>query len=265
MRMKLLTAAMCLLLLSACGSGSDGESGSGSPSPSTSPATEIPNATYVSTEVTGHELVAGTAITVAIDDGTLSVVAGCNTQFAAYELSAGTLRWTGQAATTLMACSPELTEQDQWLAGLFTAGLEASLEGTTLTLTDGEVTMVLTSEKSADLSGLLGATWTLTGIVTGGEVEGVPADVRTPTLVVDESGKARLDTGCNTGSTQVEVDGDSLTIGPSMTTKMACDKPAMRVERRLLATLDGTADDVLFDGATLVITKDDAGLVFGVE
>jgi heat shock protein HslJ len=258
--------------LAACGSGSGSgdEASDAGPSdsveePAQGQGAGIPDATYVSTEVTGHDLVPGTAITLGVDHGNLSVAAGCNTQFSAYELVDGILRWTGQPATTLMACAPEREEQDQWLAGLFTAGLDARMEGTTLTLTDGDVTLALTSERGADLTGVLGATWTLTGLMTGGEVGSLPAGVRTPRLVVDEEGNARLDTGCNTGSTRVEVDGDTLVIGPSLTTKMACDKPAMKAEHHLLTVLDGATDDVLFDGTVLVITTGDKGLVFRVE
>lgn len=190
-----LLALMSAFALAACGSGSGDEASDADPSDSASepaPATEIPDATYVSTEVTGHDLVAGTAIRLGVDSGTLSVAAGCNTQFAAYELVDGILRWTGRPATTLMACAPEREEQDQWLAGVFTAGLDARMEGTTLTLTDGEVTLALTSERGADLTGVLGARWTLTGFVVDGQVESVPHKVRTPRLVVDQEGKARL-------------------------------------------------------------------------
>ena len=85
-----------------------------SPSPSVAPAV-LAN-TYVSTEVTGHELVADSQIRLTVEDDNLSVNAGCNTMFAPYELTDDSLMWTSDPASTMMGCSDELTAQDQWLA-----------------------------------------------------------------------------------------------------------------------------------------------------
>jgi heat shock protein HslJ len=126
------------VLLAACGS--DDEGGGDAPT-----AADLDSATYTSTEVSGHDLAENTTVTLTFEDGTLAVDAGCNTQSAAYEVSGGTLVWSGPAAATLKACPPPLGEQDHWLGGLFTDGMDASLDGDTLTLTNDEVTMKLSS------------------------------------------------------------------------------------------------------------------------
>ena len=80
----------------------------------------------VSTEVSGHDLVEGSTIRVSTEDDALTVIADCNTMTAAYTYEDGTLAWSAEPATTMMACDPALMDQDQWLSELFTAGVEVS-------------------------------------------------------------------------------------------------------------------------------------------
>ena len=74
------------------GSESPSESAGESASPSVAPA--VLATTYVSTEVTGYDLVADSQIRLTFEDGNLSVNAGCNTMFAPYELTEDSLIWT---------------------------------------------------------------------------------------------------------------------------------------------------------------------------
>ena len=259
-----------LTLAAGCGSGDE----AADPSPTyagPAPAEWLDGSTFTSTEVTGHELVEGTQIELTFEGDRLSASAGCNTQGAPYSLDDGRLAWTEDPASTMMGCDADLMEQDEWLAGLFTAGVDLAGDADGMTLTSGDVTITLTgaSAATADLSDLLGTTWTLTTLIDGagddGSASSVPTDVRTPTLKVDADGSAALDTGCNRGSLTVEVDGDALSFGPGMLTKMACPGAAGDVEKAMLAVLDGTVDDVRWDGSTLTVMKGEQGLGFDVE
>jgi heat shock protein HslJ len=139
--MRIVLALAALILLAACGSDDQGSGGT-TPDPS-----DLEGATYASTAVTGHDLVSGSTITLSFQDRRMAVKAGCNTQTADYDVSDGALRWTGPAAATTMACpTADLADQDQWLAGLFTDGMDATLDSGTLTLTnDDDVKIVLTA------------------------------------------------------------------------------------------------------------------------
>jgi heat shock protein HslJ len=107
---------------------------------------DLDGMSYVSTATTGHDLVAGTAIELGFADGTLSVSAGCNAMSGQYGVDdSGMLRWTGHPASTMKACSDELMAQDQWLAQLFTEGAAATVDGSDLTLSSGEVTIELSA------------------------------------------------------------------------------------------------------------------------
>lgn len=107
---------------------------------------DLDGKTFTSTSVEGHDLVEGSTIELTFDDGHLGVSAGCNSMGADYEVDDGTLAWTGPATSTLIGCPDDLAAQDQWLTELFTDGVEAELDGSTLTLTDGDVEIVLEAQ-----------------------------------------------------------------------------------------------------------------------
>ena len=105
------------------GSSTSAPSGSGTtPGPGSAPApngsapASLDGTTYTSTAVTGHELVAGSQITMAFADGSVSVNAGCNTIRGSYALDGDTLVVAEDLASTMMACPrTDRTEQDAWL------------------------------------------------------------------------------------------------------------------------------------------------------
>jgi len=94
---------------------------------------ELSGRSFVSTAVRGRELVAGTTVRLTFGDDHVSARAGCNTVFGGATWSDGTLR-AGQLAMTMMACSPELEEQDGWLSDLLTSSPALVLDGGTLTV-----------------------------------------------------------------------------------------------------------------------------------
>ena len=193
MRTPRLGAASALLLvglLAGCGSSDNGDDGADTTTPTTSPTptstpvaavADLDGTTYESTSVEGHELVPGEPVRVSFEGDTMSVSAGCNTMFGAYDVTDGTLAWSGEPASSLVGCEPELADQDAWLADLFTTGVEATLDGSTLTLTSGDVVMELTDVAETNLEDLLGRTWTVRGIVVDGVTSRVPSGVRNPT------------------------------------------------------------------------------------
>jgi heat shock protein HslJ len=155
--MVLLGAA---LTLAAAGCADDKDSGSSTSGATTSSPTsaseaavtaaDLDGASYVSTQVTGHDLVADTQIQLRFSSGSLSTSAGCNVMSGPYDVDGGVLRWTGPAASTMMACSDELTAQDVWLTQLFTDGAEVAVDGSTLTLTSDQVTIEFAGNATTD-------------------------------------------------------------------------------------------------------------------
>ncbi len=278
-RVAALAAVLVLTgALAACGDSSSSvpeaseTSGSATPTEDASSEPASPSAepavlanTYVSTEVTGYELVPDTSIRLTFEDGNLSVNAGCNTMFAPYELDGGVLMWTGMPAQTMMGCPEDLTAQDEWVSNLFVQGMDAAVEGAQLTLSAGSVSLTFARAPEADLQQLLGKTWTGVATMADGKTDRLPRSITRPRIVAGADGLSRLNTGCNTGRTTVTVDDTSITFGPPAITRRSCQEPERTIEQRVLAVVDGTSDYVIFDGSVLIVVKGDNGLVFQVH
>lgn len=108
-----------------------------------------PDGRYVSTDVRGHTLVDGSSIVITFDADTVSFEAGCNTFFGAVDLSNSTVSIAadGQLASTMMACSPELMAQDEWLRTFLGSGPDWTLDADDLVLEAGPE--VITAQRSS--------------------------------------------------------------------------------------------------------------------
>lgn len=97
---------------------------------------DLAGKTFVSTQVTGHELVDGSEVRLIFQTDRISVQAGCNTLNGGASWDEGALVVTQPMARTMMACAPELMAQDDWLEAFLTSEPALSLDGGTLTLGD---------------------------------------------------------------------------------------------------------------------------------
>lgn len=265
-RARALMTLVVAALLAACGS----DEGSGATGPSGRETLRgdmalLEAATFVSTSVEGQELIPATELRLSFDEDTLAVTGGCNTSFGAFTVEAGTLSWESGPATTMMACSDEEAAQDAWIADLLGAGVVATTDGGDLHLAAEDVTLVLEREPPVDLQTLLGRTWSVVGTLSDGTTSRLPSRVRTPRLVVGEDGLARLDTGCNTGRTRVQVDRVSVSFAPPTVTRVRCREPDRTIERIVLSVVDGRSDYLTFNGWMLLVVRDGYGLVFEVR
>jgi len=72
-----------------------------------------------------------------------------------------------------------------------------------------------------------------------GATSRIPRVVRTPRLVLGESGLGRLDTGFNSDRTTVTADDTSITFAPPAVTRRRC--PERTIEQRVLNVVDAAA------------------------
>ena len=136
-RLRAVLGVLALVLtVSACGL--DWGEGRENPEDIVAPA-GFDGRSFESAEVTGHTLAPGSTLALTFEDGVMMVQAGCNSMRAGYEQDGDVLRWTGPAASTMMACDPALMDQDQWAAGLFTDGMTVVDGDADLTLESGDV------------------------------------------------------------------------------------------------------------------------------
>lgn len=226
-----------IALVAACGGGVPA-----TPAPSASTPAGVPTAadlvgrTFIVTDATGYVPAAGSEIALTFEDGRVGVQAGCNQMGGGYEIADGLLV-IGPMMMTEMACEEPLMAQDQWVS-TFLPAAAVSLDGDTMTLAKGDVTLTATDKEVArpDLP-LEGTTWVVDGIVTAQAVSSMPAGVTASLAFAD--GKVAVRTGCNTGSGTAAIGDASVTFGPIGTTKMACERTAMDVEQHVLAVLTG--------------------------
>jgi heat shock protein HslJ len=147
MRRLVVLLLIAALLTAGCGDDGGGDAGDDGGGGGGTPATteDVDGKTFASTGSTGHELVADTVVSLTFTDGTVSFSAGCNSMNAGYELTDGTLGLTSEVAGTLMACPPDLQEQDDWLSGFMADSPTATVDGDVLTLVVGDETLELTA------------------------------------------------------------------------------------------------------------------------
>lgn len=246
MRINPLLVATLLVVVAAC-------TGASSPTPS---AATLDGRTFLSTTVQGHDLVAGSTVSLAFKEGRLAINAGCNHIGGAYAIVGGRLT-TGEMAMTDMGCAAPLMAQDTWLSG-FVAGAIVDLAGDTLTLRNGGVTMTLTDREVADRDRPLeGTHWILDGITSGDTASSVPEGVTAALTITD--GQMQIQTGCNRGNATVEATATTLTIGPMALTRMACPPDATAVELAVTRVLTGKVGYAI-EADVLTLTSGTQGL-----
>ncbi|MEW5992150.1 MAG: META domain-containing protein [Chloroflexota bacterium] len=250
----------------AAASGSPGASGSPSTSPSPAGPTPVGTApqgldgrTFLSTDIDGRALLPGSQVRISFQGGQISASGGCNSMSGPYSIDADHLV-ARSLATTEMACAPPVMAQDTWLADLLD-GAAIDLDGTTLTLSKGGVTLTLEDREVADPDRpLLGTRWVVDGIISGDAVSSVPIGV-TAALTFSE-GNVDVEAGCNRGGGSVQVDeaGGTITFGPIALTKMACEPPAMAVEQAIGAVLAGSVAYTI-EAGSLTLNAGGGGLL----
>ena len=247
--------ALAGLTIAACGSDNDGSTDSeGTPS-----AEDLSGRGFVSSDVTGYDLVDGSEITMNFLDDSVSVNAGCNTMSGGYEITDGTFV-AGQFAMTMMACDGPLMDQDTWLSEFLASSPTIALDGSTLTLTGEESTITLGEIEAA---ALVGTMWTVTGTVANEAVSSVPMDAVASITIADD-GTVAVNTGCNTGSGSVEVTDATLTFGPIAITKKACPPEQTALEASVLSVLQGEVTYTI-DGNTMSLRSGDGADEIGLE
>jgi heat shock protein HslJ len=259
------------LLLPGCGDATPGAAGSGD---------DLDGRTFRSTQVQGHQLVAGTRVQLSFADDRLSASAGCNQFSGGYTVDGGTLRVSGLGGRE-MGCDPERAAQDEWLVDFLTSAPSIAVAGARLDLETAESAVRL--HEAVDLP-LTGTTWRLDGLVTGDAVSSLPEGA-TATIRVEGSGAQpgatpaggpavlAVDTGCRTGTAQVTVApeasaGSSTSPAAGTWTLTAvdladgdCAPGARAVDRHLVHVLSGTVEYAIHL-ESLALTRGSVGATF---
>jgi heat shock protein HslJ len=232
------------LLFAACGDDSESAGDASS--------ADLAGRTFLSTDASTFDIVDGTVISMSFEADTLGVQAGCNNIAGGYTIADGVLQ-ADNLLTTEMACDDALMDQDQRVVELLTSDPAIAVDGTTLTIGSGDISLVLEEQQPAELEG---TTWNVTGVVANDGVSSVPAGA----TVTFADGEVQFTSGCNTGFGPAVVEGDTIEFGALGLTKMACEDDVMALESAMTTVMAGTVT-VEIEGDTLRLTNGDNGLV----
>lgn len=240
MRLTRLAGPLLLLLLT-------GTAGCGKPGPAAGaepPRGPRLGGTFLSSEITvagkPHALVPGTRVSLTFTDDTrLVATAGCNSMSGPVRVDGGTLA-VDDLATTDLGCDKPRHTQDEWLAGVLGAGPRWKLDGSTLTLTTADTTLVLTDREVADPDlSLVETTWALDTLVDGQTAASTPAGVTATLLFHDK--QVDVFAGCNKGTADYTMTGDTIRFGAAAMTRKSCEPDIMRLEAAVLEVVRDTA------------------------
>ena len=250
-RPALALALASAVLVGACFGGGSASAGPGGSS------LDLDGRAFLSTDVQGRTIVAGTTVRISFENGQLGASAGCNSMGGPYRIDGGRLV-TGQLAMTEMACEPALMEQDRWVAELLGASA-ITLDGGTLTLANEQIRLTLLDREVADPDRpLLGTRWIVDGLISGDAVSSVPIGVTAALTFSD--GRVDVEAGCNEGGGPVQFGDGTLTFGPIGLTKKACEQVRMAVEQPVVNVLSGSVDYEIEAGA-LTLRAGGLGLI----
>jgi heat shock protein HslJ len=249
MKRILFVLGLCggLLALAACGAASQ-QGGGG----------DLTGAVWGLSELTGEGIVAGSSITAEFTaDGKVSGSSGCNQYAGTYTVSGGSIEISSPLASTMMACTEEIMDQESAYLKALGEVKSYTVEGEKLTLNDKKGATLVYDAQS---QGLAGTAWDVIGYNNGKQAVVSVMAGTSLTAEFGADGTVSGNSGCNTYNGTYTVTGRQITIGPLVTTRMACADPAgvMEQESQYLAALQ-TAATYKIEGTGLELrTKDGA-------
>ncbi|MBX3028925.1 MAG: META domain-containing protein [Chloroflexi bacterium] len=206
--------------------------------------------------VTAVATVPSSGATLVFTDGVAGGFAGCNNFRASYEATDGSLT-VGPIATTMKACDEAVMAFEQSVLAALGSSTGYTLDGSTLVLTDaaGAETIAFEAQSPASLEG----TWEVTGYLTGsGETAAVVSPIvdSQPVITFGPDGIVSGTAGCNQFSGGFGIEGSDITIGPLMSTMMACADDLMAQEAGVMLALEGAATWSI-SGTTATLLNDE--------
>ncbi|MEV8507949.1 META domain-containing protein [Actinoplanes sp. NPDC051475] len=240
-------AVVTIMAMTGCG----GQSDAAAPPPA---ASQLWERTFVSAEDPGANLVPGTRVRLTFRPGTLTAEGGCNHLTGKLTVEGDQLVVT-DVGGTLMACSPELMEQDAWLTAFLQARPRWELDGGTLVLSSGTDRLRLVDVRSAEPDRpLSGTRWSLESLLEGSAASSVPAGAEVHLTLGD--GRVKGATGCNEFDGAASVGQGTISFSPLTTRARKCAQQLEALDEAVRSRLSGQVS-FRITGDTLVLTGTD--------
>lgn len=188
-------------------------------------------------------------------DGKISGSGGCNRFMGEFTVT-GQEMSIEPVGTTMMACEPEVMEQETSFLAALQGAKSFAVDAEKLTLSDTSGVELLVFDAQSDA--LPGSAWVVTGYNDGKEAVTSPLAETVAEVSFDEDGNINGSGGCNRFMGTFTADAGKLTIDKLASTMMACDEPdgVMQQEAALMAALE-SATGYTLEGNDLRLTRDD--------
>ena len=251
MKVFLFSFGLCagLLILTACASTTSSQGGGG----------DLTGEVWELSLLNDKELLPATSISVQFTEGeNLGGSSGCNRYSGTYTVSGNSLQLSSPLASTMMACRPEIMDQES-------AYLKALVEVKTYSVTSDQLTLYDSSNKGtlvykAQSQDLSDTSWDVIAYNNGKQAVTSVLLGSTITANFGADGTVSGNSGCNKYNGTYKATGDQIKIGALASTRMACANPAgiMEQEALYLAALE-TASTYKVEGTSVELrTKDGA-------
>ncbi len=167
---------------------------------------------------------------------------GCNTFFGAYSRDGQNLTIEENIGSTMMACPGPVMQFEQTLLNTLPQATSYQIENGLLNLLDanGNVLLVFYEDAPAALEG---TPWTVIAIYNGrGGMQSVLAETEA-TILFDAAAEGSVsgNASCNQYNGPYTLDGDNISVGVLVTSKMLCDEEPMQQEANFLSALQSVA------------------------
>ncbi|MEU4216880.1 META domain-containing protein [Actinoplanes sp. NPDC026623] len=234
-----------------------GQGGAAAPPPETG---GIWGRTFVSAPAAAGEesrrLAAGTRLRLGFEPGGVTAEAGCNhlTGTAAVD---GDRLVVSDVGGTMMACSPELMDQDAWLTAFLQERPRWQLDGDLLVLSTATTRLRLIDIRAAEPDRpLAGPRWSVQSLIDGEAAASVPAGAEAHLTFRD--GRVTGSAGCTEIAGPAAVGDDSITFSRLTTRARTCAPEFEALDRTVLGLLRGELS-YRVTGDRLTLTRADGG------
>jgi len=178
---------------------------------------------------------------------------GCNRLGGGYTLDGGRLSFDANLASTMMACPEPLMQQEQAVGAALVKVAAYRLDGELLEFTDASGQPLLRFVRLKPTP-LVGQVWQLQGYNNGKQAIVSARNGTEITLEFRDDGTLGGSDGCNRYMSGYTLEGETLTIGPVATTRMACKGPQGAAEQaRAYAAALGTVRGYRIEGGELTL------------